>query len=141
MIKHTLLSALALIALSFGAWCQAAESPLPIDAVRGKQLYYAHGCYGCHGYSGQTGARDLVGTGSALVASEALFRQFLRQRGDLSPMLPVTRMPNYARTALSDAQVHDLYAYISSLRLSAPALEQVPAFRDIIGLASKPYKP
>jgi mono/diheme cytochrome c family protein len=132
---------LALLLLSASAATHSAESTALGNAGKGKQLYYAHGCYGCHGYSGQTGARDLVGTGSPLVASEAVFKMFLRQRGELSPMLPVTRMPNYARSALSDTQVHDLYAYISSFKLDAPALEQVPTLQNIVRLAGKPYKP
>ena len=66
------------------------------NAAHGKQLFYAHGCYGCHGYNGETGARDLVGTGSPLVSDLALFRLFLRQRGDLAPELPATRMPNFS---------------------------------------------
>jgi mono/diheme cytochrome c family protein len=134
-------SLLALLLLSASIAAHAAPSAPPGNTAKGKQLFYAHGCYGCHGYNGQTGARDLVGTGSPLVASEAVFKMFLRQRGELSPMLPVTRMPNYARSAISDSQVHDLYAYISSFKLNAPALEQVPTLQNIVRLAGKPYKP
>ena len=134
-------SLLALLLLSASIAAHAAPSTSPGNSAKGKQLFYAHGCYGCHGYNGQTGARDLVGTGSPLVASEAVFKMFLRQRGELSPMLPVTRMPNYARSALSDTQVHDLYAYISSFKLDAPPLEQVPTLQNIVNLADKPYKP
>jgi mono/diheme cytochrome c family protein len=136
---NTRLFALLLLSASVAAF--SAENTAPGNAGKGKQLYYAHGCYGCHGYNGQTGARDLVGTGSPLVASEAVFKMYLRQRGELSPMLPVTRMPNYASSALSDSQVHDLYAYISSFKLNAPALEQVPTLQNIVRLAVKPYKP
>ena len=132
---------LTMIALLSGMAAHSAERAAPGNTAKGKQLFYAHGCYGCHGYNGQTGARDLVGTGSPLVASEAVFKMFLRQRGELSPMLPVTRMPNYARSAISDSQVHDLYAYISSFKLNAPALEQVPTLQNIVRLAGKPYKP
>ena len=132
---------LTMIALLSGMAAHSAERAAPGNTAKGKQLFYAHGCYGCHGYNGQTGARDLVGTGSPLVASEAVFKMFLRQRGELSPMLPVTRMPNYALSAISDSQVHDLYAYISSFKLNAPALEQVPTLQNIVRLAGKPYKP
>ena len=132
---------LAMIALLSGMAAHSAERAAPGNAGKGKQLFYDHGCYGCHGFNGQTGARDLVGTGSPLVASEAVFKMYLRQRGELSPMLPVTRMPNYASSALSDSQVHDLYAYISSFKLDAPPLEQVPTLQNIVNLAGKPYKP
>ena len=36
-------------------------SPVTGNAVTGKGLYYAYGCYACHGYNGETGARAFVG--------------------------------------------------------------------------------
>jgi cytochrome c553 len=108
------------------------------DAAHGKQLFYAHGCYGCHGYNGETGARDLVGTGSPIVEDEATFRLFLRLRADQAPELPSTRMPNYSAAALPDADVHDLFAFIRSLRVNAPQVEDVPTLRRILEIASKP---
>lgn len=108
------------------------------DAAHGKQLFYAHACYGCHGYNGETGARDLVGTGSPIIEDEAIFRQFLRLRADQAPELPSTRMPNFSTAALSDADVHDLFAFVRSLRTSAPKVEDVPTLRRILEIAAKP---
>jgi len=128
---------LGLVALA----ARSADGPsTPGNAARGKQLYQAHGCYGCHGYNGETGARDLVGTGSPLIGDETLFRLFLRLRADQAPDLPSSRMPNFAVEALSDADVHDLYAFIRTLRTSAPKVEDVPTLRRILQIASTPAK-
>jgi cytochrome c553 len=108
------------------------------NAAHGKQLFYAHACYGCHGYNGETGARDLVGTGSPIVEDEATFRLFLRLRADQAPELPSTRMPNFSAAALSDADVHDLFAFIRGLRANAPRIEDVPTLRRILNIAARP---
>jgi len=108
------------------------------NAIRGAQLFHAHGCYGCHGYNGETGARDLVGTGSPLVADEALFRLFLRLRSDQAPALPSTQMPNFPAQVLNDTDVRDLFAFIRSFRANAPQVEDVPTLRRILEIAVKP---
>ena len=127
----------ALSVSSPAAWCADAGPP-DGNATRGRQLYYAHTCYGCHGYNGETGARDLVGTGSPIVEDETTFRLFLRLRADQAPELPSTKMPNFPATALSDADVHDLFAFIRTLRANAPKVEDVPTLRRILDIASKP---
>lgn len=107
------------------------------EAARGKALYYAHGCYGCHGFNGETGARDLVGTNSPLIADEDTFVRFLRLRGDYLPLLPSTRMPAYPESALSDADARAIYAYISEFELNAPEVENVPALLEILESAGR----
>jgi mono/diheme cytochrome c family protein len=111
------------------------------DAANGKELFYAHGCYGCHGYNGETGARDLVGTGSPLIANVDTFVLFLRLRGDYLPLLPSTRMPSYPETTLSDADARDIYAYVSSFELSAPEVEDIPALQAILDSAGRTTEP
>src|SRR5262245_57748604 len=106
------------------------------DAVRGKQLFHVHGCYGCHGFNGNTGARDLVGTSSPLIADLATFTMFLRLRGDQAPLLPSSRMPNYPASALSDVQVRDIYAYVRAFKPDAPAVKDVPTLKAILDSAS-----
>ena len=133
--------AFLLLTAAWTATVAAQGKPTRASLAHGKQLFYAHGCYGCHGYGGQTGVRDLVGTGSPILADEALFRLFLRLRGDEAPALPSTRMPNFPAEVLGDAAVHDLYAYIRTFKPSAPAPEQVPALRAILQSARAPYKP
>jgi mono/diheme cytochrome c family protein len=102
------------------------------DAALGKELFYAHGCYGCHGFNGETGARDLVGTGSPIVSDEATFLLFLRLRADQAPELPSTSMPNFSVEALSDAEARDIFAYIRTFRLDAPRIEDVATLREIL---------
>lgn len=108
------------------------------DATRGKALFYAHGCYACHGYNGQTGIHDLVGTGSPIVANVDLFITFLRQRADVAPAYPTTSMPNYAASTLPDQAARDIFAYIQTFKLDAPAVEDVPALEAILESAAKP---
>lgn len=108
------------------------------NAVRGKQLFYEHACYSCHGYNGETGVRDLVGTGSPIVENPELFIAFLRARAELAPLFPTTRMPNYAESTLSDAAAHDIFAYIRSFELDAPAVEDIPPLRAILESAARP---
>jgi cytochrome c len=111
------------------------------NAARGKQLYYAHGCYGCHGFNGQTGVRDLVGTNSPIIADADIFLTFLRARADQAPTLPSTRMPNFSAAALSDADARDIFAYIRTFKLDAPNVEDVPTLQRILESASRPYAP
>jgi mono/diheme cytochrome c family protein len=108
------------------------------SAERGQQLYYDHACYSCHGYNGQTGARDLVGTDGPLIANAEAFIAFLRLRGDLMPVFPSTAMPNYPEAALSDAEARDIFAYIRTLELDAPDVDDVPALEAIIESAAGP---
>jgi cytochrome c553 len=115
----------------------ASAADAPGNAARGKQLFRAHGCYECHGYNGETGARDLVGTQSPLIADLATFTTFLRLRADQAPLLPSSRMPNFPASALPDADVRDLFAYIRTFRLDAPAVKDVPTLKAILDSASR----
>jgi mono/diheme cytochrome c family protein len=130
-----------------GGQSEAADAaPLPLGPVtgsvaNGRELFFAHTCYGCHGFNGETGARDLVGTNSPVLANERNFTAFLRLRADQAPLFPSTRMPNYPESALSDTEARDIYAYIRSFRLSAPDIEDVPTLQAIIESASQPYEP
>jgi len=110
------------------------------DATRGKQLYFDHGCYGCHGYNGETGARDLVGTASPLIADVDTFLVFLRLRADYAPLVPSVRMPAYPESALNDADARDIYAYIRTFELNAPDVEDIPALQVILESAGQPLK-
>ncbi|RYG86246.1 c-type cytochrome [bacterium] len=126
--------------LTSGLASAAEPSSAAGDAARGRQLYHAHGCYGCHGFNGETGARDLVATASPLIADLATFTMFLRQRGELAPLLPSTRMPNYPATALDDAGVRDLYAFVRTFRANAPDVKSVPTLKAILDAASRPAR-
>jgi mono/diheme cytochrome c family protein len=135
----TLAAGALLASLGAAGIAGAQDTAASGNAARGKALYYAHGCYGCHGYNGQTGVRDLVGTNSPLVADADTFVRFLRLRSEYAPVLPSTRMPNFPEDALSDAEARDIYAYVRSFELDAPAVEDIPAFQRILKSAERPY--
>jgi mono/diheme cytochrome c family protein len=111
------------------------------DAARGKQLYFVNGCYGCHGFNGQTGARNLVGTSSPILATPESFVAFLRQRGAFQPMTPSTQMPSFPEKAIGNPQARDIYAYIKTFKLDAPEVKDIPVFAKIEASAAAPYKP
>ena len=110
------------------------------DAAKGKSLYYNNTCYGCHGFNGQTGARNLVGTGSPILASPEAFVTFLRGRTSNQPMIPSTSMPSFPASAISDAQARDIYAYIKTFKLDSPEVKEIPAYAAIQASAAAPYK-
>jgi len=114
-------------------------SPVTGNAVNGKRLYYDYSCYACHGYNGETG-RAFVGNWGTL-QTEAGFIAFLRLRADQNPAAPVTNMPNFPATTLSDAQAKDIYAYIRTFKSNAPELKDIPALNTIVAGANRPYKP
>jgi mono/diheme cytochrome c family protein len=84
-----------------------AQSPAPQgDAANGYKLYMADGCYQCHGTVGQ-GSR---GTGPRLAPSPMPYENFAAQL-----RRPANTMPPYTALVVSDAQLADIYAYVSSL--------------------------
>ncbi len=76
------------------------------DAVRGKKVYVAYGCYQCHGYQGQGGASSGPKLAPNPLPFEAVERQLRKPRD---------RMPVYTHTTTSDADVADIYAYLQSI--------------------------
>ena len=127
-------------ALSALAGAASAQDAAP-NANRGKQLYYNNTCYGCHGFNGQTGARNLVGTSSPILATPEAFLTFLRGRSNVQPMTPSTSMPSFPASAISDAQARDIYAYIKTFKLDAPEVKDIPLYAKIQASAAAPYKP
>jgi mono/diheme cytochrome c family protein len=119
----------------------AEQKGQPGDPARGKQLYYAHGCYECHGFNGETGARRLVGTGSSIIADQDTFITFLRLRADKAPLNPVDSMPSFPVTTLSDAAARDIYSYVRTFVLHAPDAKGIPTLQTIIDSGKAPYKP
>ena len=112
-------------------------SPVTGNAVNGKALYYAYGCYACHGYNGETGARPFVGRWGNL-ATEQTFLSFLRGRANVAPLTPSTSMPNFSQASLSDKQAKDIYAYIRTFKSSAPAdLKDAGALSAIVEAAKQ----
>ena len=138
MTRKTLVLTIAAIFAASAALAGAAQAQ---DAAHGKQLFFANTCYGCHGYNGQTGVRNLVGTGSPIIASQEAFMAFLRGRGSFAPMTPSTAMPTFPKSAISDAQAADIYAYIKTFKLDSPDVKDIPAYAAIEASAAAPYRP
>ena len=111
-------------------------SPVTGNAVTGKKLYYANGCYACHSYNGETGARPFVGRWGNLT-TEQTFITFLRGRANVAPVTPAQTMPNYSAATLSDKQAKDIYAYIRTFKSSAVEVKDSPTLSSIIEAAKK----
>lgn len=106
------------------------------DADRGGELYLSYACYSCHGYGG-TGRAPLSREASGILSSETTFLTYLRLRADQNPVNPRSTMPSYSAAALSDEHALDIYAYLISLDDEAPALEDIPAFSEILDDAKR----
>ncbi len=109
------IAVLALL-LAFGGMALAQDKPPPGDATKGKQIYLADGCYECHGYVGQ-GSRS---SGSRLARAELTFDKFKNHIRK-----PLNEMPPYEESVLSDRDMADIYAFLSSLP-PPPAASSIP---------------
>ena len=118
----------------------APTSPVTGNAVAGKGLFFAYGCYACHSYNGETGARPFVGRWGNL-GTEQAFLTFLRGRANAAPLTPSTNMPNFSEASLPDKAAKDIYAYIRTFKSSAPAnLKDAPALSAIVDAAKQDNK-
>jgi mono/diheme cytochrome c family protein len=132
------------IATGFGAGpapASAQQQAATGSVSNGRQIYYEQTCYGCHGFNGETGARDLAGTDSPVLADAETFTRFLRMRANVAPLLPSTRMPNYPASEIDDREARDLFAFIDSFRRNDPDVEDVPTLQTILESAERPYDP
>jgi mono/diheme cytochrome c family protein len=91
----------------FTGMARAQDAP-PGDAIEGKRLYLAVGCFTCHGRSGQGGAMN--GPAPVLAKTQMPFEGF---KGQLRS--PVNDMPAYSEKVMTDKQVADIYAFVESL--------------------------
>jgi mono/diheme cytochrome c family protein len=75
------------------------------DPARGKEAFVKHGCWQCHGFQGQGG------TAGKTLAPKPLpyeaFNVFVRNSSG--------SMPPYTKQILSDADLADIHAYLSSI--------------------------
>ena len=80
-------------------------SSMSLASDQGKQLFVKHGCWQCHGFVGQGGI-----AGPALVPKvmplEAM-KNFVRNSN--------RSMPPYREAILSDADLNEIHAYLSSI--------------------------
>jgi mono/diheme cytochrome c family protein len=94
---------------------RAQDAP-PGNAVEGKRLYLAVGCFTCHGRAGQGGAMN--GPAPILAKTQMPFDGF---KGQLRQ--PVNDMPAYAEIVMSDKQIADIYAFLQTLPGPRPTKE------------------
>jgi mono/diheme cytochrome c family protein len=98
---------IAAVVVAFAGAARAQDAP-PGDAIEGKRLYLAVGCFTCHGRSGQGGAMN--GPAPILAKTQMPFEGF---KGQLRN--PVNEMPAYSEKVMTDKQVADIYAFVESL--------------------------
>jgi mono/diheme cytochrome c family protein len=98
----------AALSVGGGGFAARAQDAPPGNAVEGKRLYLAVGCFLCHGRAGQGGAMN--GPAPILAKTEMPFDGF---KGQLRQ--PVNDMPAYSETVMSDKQIADIYAFVQSL--------------------------
>ena len=110
MRKIVLAMGVALTAAASGGLGSAvrAQDAPPGDAVEGKRVYLAVGCFLCHGRSGQGGA--LNGPAPILAKTAMPFDGF---KGQLRQ--PANEMPAYSEKVMTDKQIADIYAFVESL--------------------------
>ncbi|MGZ5036934.1 MAG: c-type cytochrome [Usitatibacter sp.] len=114
-IGYAIAAAIAFVAL--GARSEAPHG----DIARGKSLFMKNMCYTCHGTAGQGGDR---GSGPRIAYDVWPFEGFVQQVRH-----PREQMPRYDAKYLSDADLADIYAYVSSMKRGAKASD-IPLLRE-----------
>lgn len=100
------------------AWAQPQAAP-PGDSARGRALFATtYKCYACHGYSAQTGERRLV----PMRLTQEAFTAFVQN--STLPQMP--SFPDMSNQALAD-----VYAYLRSIPVDAPPLDDIPVLENI----------
>ncbi len=104
-MKTAIVLALLAPCISNAAW--SADAPAG-DAAHGGSLFVAVGCYECHGRVGQGGAFNYAAPPLAHIALPLEGFKVLVRMG-------LNDMPAYKEQVLSDQDVADIHAYLSSL--------------------------
>lgn len=115
------LAALAGAVLAASAMHADAQSQAGLvgDVERGKAAFtHEYKCYACHGYDAQTGERRLVPSNF----TQEGFITFVRN----SPLPQMPAYPDMPPQALAD-----VYAYIQTLPVDAPEVDDVPLLREL----------
>ena len=110
--RLSLLLTLVLIAVPI----MAQQSAPSGNAVEGKRVFLADGCYECHGTAGSGGGYAGPRLAPNPLPLAAIITQLRR---------PAARMPAYSDRVLSDAQIADIVAYLQSIPAGKPA-SQIP---------------
>jgi mono/diheme cytochrome c family protein len=86
------------------------------DAVEGKRLFLAYGCYQCHGTTGAGG-----GMAGPKLAPNPLPVEVIKAKLRTAS----GRMPVYTAAVLTDSEIADMVAYLQSIPRGTPA-EDIP---------------
>ena len=94
----------------------AQESPVG-SAERGQKHFMKYMCYTCHGSAGQGADR---GTGPKVAPGPLPYLAFA-----LQVRTPRLDMPAYRKEFVSDQELTDIYAYLSSIK-PGPQVKDIP---------------
>jgi ubiquinol-cytochrome c reductase cytochrome c subunit len=97
-----------------------AQSKPAGDAANGKRIFMRNGCYQCHGSVGQgtiAGAR----IGPPPLNLQGVIRYVRR---------PAGQMPAFTEKVMSDAELTDVYAYLSSIPAPKP-VKEIPLLNEL----------
>jgi mono/diheme cytochrome c family protein len=109
-----------LVAVAPASAQQAAGSAPVGNAERGKQLFSdTYNCYACHGFDAQSGERRLVPMNYPLEG----FIKFVQS----SPLPQMPAMPDASAQTLAD-----IWAYLKTIPVDAPPLNDLPLLRDVL---------
>ena len=106
-----------LMLVAQGAWAQAPKG----DVERGKKAYQDKWCHSCHGTVGQGGDR---GAGPKIAPNPFPWEAFAHQT-----RRPRSSMPRYPVEVLSEQELADIFAYVSSIK-PGPNAKDLPQLRD-----------
>ena len=122
MRELSVLFAAAMAVCVGGVGAARAQDAPPGNAVEGKRLYLAVGCFTCHGRAGQGGAMN--GPAPILAKTAMPFDGF---KGQLRQ--PANDMPAYAEIVMSEQQIADIYAFLQTLPGPRPT-KDMAIFKD-----------
>ena len=91
------------------------------DAARGKSLYMKNLCYTCHGTAGQGGDR---GSGPRIAPNVWPWDGFVQQ-----VRRPRESMPRYAADFVSDQELADIHAYLTTFK-AGPKASEIPLLKE-----------
>ena len=112
-----MMATLAIAALSLPTFAQTPAG----DPARGKAAFMKNMCYTCHGTAGQGGDR---GSGPRIAPDVWPFEAFAHQT-----RRPRSSMPRYSVEHLSNPDLADIHAYLTSIR-RGPKATEIPLLND-----------
>jgi len=113
-------AAIACALAGFATTLVLADAPKG-DAARGQGLFMRNMCYTCHGTAGQGGDR---GSGPRIAPDPFPWEAFTT-----AVRRPRESMPRYAAEFVSDQDLADIYAYVSSFKAGAKARD-IPLLKE-----------